>query len=68
MLWATLNATKQRRKLVHGMRSTNGRSRLFRECISMFCFHLLQCLFLLFTNQQFDEFPDFGGFERFDLV
>ena len=48
------------------MRPTHGRSRLC-GCVSMFCFHPLQCLFLFSTNQRLDEFA-VVGFERLDLV
>ena len=48
------------------MRPTHGRSRLW-GCVSMFCFHPLQCLFLFSTNQRLDEFAVLG-FERLDFV
>ena len=47
------------------MRPTHGRSRLW-GCVSMFCFHPLQCRFLFSTNQRLDEFA-VVVFERLDL-
>ena len=47
--------------------ATHGRSRLC-GCVSMFCFHALQCLFLFSTNQRLDEFAVLFGFERLGFV
>ena len=52
--WAALIATNRNENNTR-MRPTHERSRLC-GCVSIICFHLLQCLFLFSTNQRLDEF------------
>ena len=57
MLWAALNSKKKEPNNT-GIRPTHGRSRQC-GCVSMFCFHDLQWLFLFSSNQRLDEFAFF---------